>query len=675
MTNPLLSQSPLPKFTAIQPEHIVPAVTEQLEQNRHHLNDLLSSQQEFTWANLIEPLSVQDNLLSNLWSPVGHLNSVASETEFRKQYEACLPLLTEYAAEVGQNQALFTAYKQLSQDPELSVRQQKIINDALLDFRLAGVDLDEDKQQRYRELKKKLSQLSSDFSNHVLDATMDWSLLIETKEELRGIPDSTLDELANKAKSENKEGYLLDLQFPTYLAILTYAEDRKLRETMYFAYSTRASELGAKPEWDNGPLIDEILALRYELAHLLGFESYAHYSTATKMARDPKQVVEFLLQLAKPSLEAAKTEFATLESFANDRDGIDSLAAWDVSYYSELLRQRDYDIAQEALRPYFPMPQVLDTLFDITQQLFQVSIREKQGVDVWHEDVKYFEIYNEAGAIQASFYLDPYARKGKRGGAWMDSCRDRFVMGGQEQLPTAYLTCNFAGPTESRPALLTHDEVLTLFHEFGHGIHHMLTEIDELPVSGINGVEWDAVELPSQLLENYAYFKPSLKQMARHYQSGEVLSDEIIERLISARKFQAGMMMVRQLEFALFDFQIHMDYDPNVAEQWQSILAGVRDQVSVVPVPEQNRFANSFSHIFAGGYAAGYYSYKWAEVLSADVWDYFADHGPLEASTGRHYLKHILGQGGSKPAMDLFVEFRGREPEVEPLLRQQGIAA
>lgn len=675
MTNPLLSQSPLPKFTAIEPEHIVPAVTEQLEQNRNHLNDLLASAQEFSWANLIEPLSVQDNLLSNLWSPVGHLNSVANETEFRQQYEACLPLLTEYAAEVGQNQALFTAYQQLSQDPDLSPRQQKIIADSLLDFRLAGVDLDKDKQQRYRELKKKLSQLSSDFSNHVLDATMDWSLLIETKEALRGVPESTLDELAKKAQSEQKQGYLLDLQFPTYLAVLTYAEDRRLRQKMYLAYSTRASELGAKPEWDNGPLIDEILALRFELANLLGFESYAHYSTATKMARDPSQVVEFLQQLAKPSLVAAREEFATLESFAKARDGIDSLNAWDVSYYSELLRQQDYDIAQEALRPFFPMPQVLDTLFDITQQLFQVSITEKQGVDLWHDDVKYFEICNAAGDVQASFYLDPYARKGKRGGAWMDSCRDRFVMGGEAQLPTAYLTCNFAGPTESRPALLTHDEVLTLFHEFGHGIHHMLTQIDELPVSGINGVEWDAVELPSQLLENYAYFKPSLKQMAQHYQTGEELSDEIIDRLISARKFQAGMMMVRQLEFALFDFLIHLNYDPNEQQQWLSILADVRDQVSVVPVPEQNRFANSFSHIFAGGYAAGYYSYKWAEVLSADVWDYFADNGPLESSTGRHYLENILGQGGSKPAMDLFVDFRGREPEVEPLLRQQGIAA
>ena len=675
MTNPLLSQSELPNFTAIKPEHIVPAVTQQLEQNRSHMNTLLNQTQTLSWDNLVAPLSVQDNLLSNLWSPVGHLNSVASDPEFREQYEACLPLLTEYAAEVGQNQALFNAYKQLSEDQSLSQRQQKIIADTLLDFKLAGVDLTEQQQVRYRELKKQLSKLSSDFSNHVLDATMAWSKLIESKQALKGIPQSTLDDLASKAAAEDKQGYLLDLQFPTYLAVLTYADDRALRETMYVAYSTRASELGDNLEWDNGPLIDQILALRHELAELLGFSSYAHYSTATKMATDPEQVVDFLQQLAKPSLLAAKQEFAELQSFATERDGITSLQPWDVSYYSELLRQRDYDIAQEALRPYFPMPQVLDTLFDITQNLFQVTIKEKQGVNVWHEEVQYFEIFSANGELQASFYLDAYARKGKRGGAWMDSCRDRFAMAGVSQRPTAYLTCNFAGPTSSRPALLTHDEVLTLFHEFGHGIHHMLTQVDELPVSGINGVEWDAVELPSQLLENYAYYMPSLQQMARHYETGEILADNIIERIIDARKFQAGMMMVRQLEFSLFDFLIHQNYDPAISGQWQDILEQVRGQVSVVPVPATNRFANSFSHIFAGGYAAGYYSYKWAEVLSADVWDYFTEHGPLQPSTGAHYLANILGQGGSKPAMDLFIAFRGREPEVEPLLKQQGIAA
>ena len=393
------------------------------------------------------------------------------------------------------------------------------------------------------------------------------------------------------------------------------------------------------------------------------------------MATDPEPVVAFLEQLAKPSLKAAKEEFAELSQFASERDGLSELKPWDVSYYSELLRQRDYDIAQEVLRPYFPMPQVQTTLFDITQQLFNVTITEKQGVDTWHEDVQYFEIHDASGTLKASFYLDPYARQGKRGGAWMDSCRDRFVMTNASQTPTAYLTCNFAGPTESRPALLTHDEVLTLFHEFGHGLHHMLTQIDELSVSGINGVEWDAVELPSQLLENYAYYMPSLQQMARHYETGEILADDVIERLIDARKFQAGMLMVRQLEFALFDFLIHLRYEPDVDGQWQAILASVREQVSVIPAPSTNRFANSFSHIFAGGYAAGYYSYKWAEVLSADVWDYFTEHGPLSGDTGAHYLNNILGRGGSRSAMELFVAFRGREPEVEPLLKQQGIAA
>ena len=675
MTNPLQNTSDLPTFSAIKPEHIVPAITEQLNDNRSHLEQLISQQQTYTWQSLVEPLSIKDNELSNIWSPVSHLNSVASETEFRKQYEACLPLLTEYAAEVGQNQALFNAYEQLAARDDLTDTQRKIITDALLDFRLAGVALPEADQQRYRELKKRLSQLSSDFSNHVLDATTAWSKLIDNKEALAGIPESTLEDLASKAKATEQDGYLLDLQFPTYLAVLTYAEDRALRETMYHAYSQRASELGDNPEWDNGPLIDEILSLRHELANLLGFESYAHYSTATKMATDPEQVVAFLEQLAEPSLKAANEEFAELSQFASERDGLSELKPWDVSYYSELLRQRDYDIAQEALRPYFPMPQVQTTLFDITQQLFNVTITEKQGVDTWHEDVQYFEIHDASGTLKASFYLDPYARQGKRGGAWMDSCRDRFVMTNASQTPTAYLTCNFAGPTESRPALLTHDEVLTLFHEFGHGLHHMLTQIDELSVSGINGVEWDAVELPSQLLENYAYYMPSLQQMARHYETGEILADDVIERLIDARKFQAGMLMVRQLEFALFDFLIHLRYEPDVDGQWQAILASVREQVSVIPAPSTNRFANSFSHIFAGGYAAGYYSYKWAEVLSADVWDYFTEHGPLSGDTGAHYLNNILGRGGSRSAMELFVSFRGREPEVEPLLKQQGIAA
>ena len=675
MTNPLHNTSDLPTFSAIQPEHIVPAITAQINGNRSHLQQLMSQQQTYTWQSLVEPLSIKDNELSNIWSPVSHLNSVASEAEFRKQYEACLPLLTEYAAEVGQNQALFNAYEQLAGRDDLTDTQRKIITDALLDFRLAGVALPEADQQRYRELKKRLSQLSSDFSNHVLDATTAWSMLIDNDEALAGIPESTLEDLASKAKATDQEGYLLDLQFPTYLAVLTYAEDRSLRETMYHAYSQRASELGDKPDWDNGPLIDEILSLRHELANLLGFESYAHYSTATKMATDPEQVVAFLEQLAEPSLKAAKQEFSELSQFASERDGLSELKPWDVSYYSELLRQRDYDIAQEALRPYFAMPQVQATLFDITQQLFNVTISEKRGVDTWHEDVQYFEIHDASGALKASFYLDPYARQGKRGGAWMDSCRDRFVMTDASQTPTAYLTCNFAGPTESRPALLTHDEVLTLFHEFGHGLHHMLTQIDELSVSGINGVEWDAVELPSQLLENYAYYMPSLQQMARHYETGDILADDVIERLIDARKFQAGMLMVRQLEFALFDFLIHLRYEPGVDGQWQAILASVREQVSVIPAPSTNRFANSFSHIFAGGYAAGYYSYKWAEVLSADVWDYFTEHGPLSGDTGAHYLDNILGRGGSRSAMELFVAFRGREPDVEPLLKQQGIAA
>lgn len=675
MTNPLTQDHVLPPFSQIKAEHIVPAVTAQLETNRAHLAELIDSVVDVSWDTIVTPLSIKDNVLSNLWSPVSHLNSVMSQKEFRDQYEACLPLLTEYAAEVGQNQDLFKHYQALSQQPDLTPVQSKVIDDALLEFKLAGVDLNEEDQARYRDIKKQLSQLSSEFSNHVLDATMAWSKHIEDVEELKGVPELTLENLAAKAAAVEKSGYLLDLQIPTYIAIVTYAEDRALRELMYHAYTQRASELAENKEWDNSPLIKQILSLRADLAELLGFDSYAHYSTATKMATGPEQVIDFLEQLAGPSLKAAQKEFKELQDFASAEDGIDDLKAWDIGFYSERLRQRDYDISQEELRPYFPMPQVQSTLFSVTESLFGVSISQREDVDVWHKDVQFFEIFNADKHKIASFYLDPYARENKQGGAWMDSCRDRVNMADLDQTPTAYLTCNFDGPAENRPALLTHDEVLTLFHEFGHGIHHMLTEIKESQVSGINGVEWDAVELPSQLLENYAYYKPTLHQMAHHYQTGESLDEAMIDRLIDARKFQAGMLMVRQLEFALFDMLIHFNYDKSNPEQWKDILSEVRAKVSVIQVPETNRFANSFSHIFAGGYAAGYYSYKWAEVLSADVWEYFEQHGPLSATTGKHYLKHILGQGGSKKAMELFVDFRGREPEVEPLLRQQGIAA
>jgi len=673
MTNPLLEQQTLPSFSLINHKHIVPAVEQQITANRDFLEQLLDGLKNPTWANLIEPLCIQDNLLDNLWSPVGHLNSVNNNNEFREQYEACLPLLTEYAAEIGQNQELFQHYKTLSDEQSLTPRRKKIINDGLLSFKLAGVDLSSQDQARYREIKKQLSQLSSQFSNHVLDATMAWKKHIIKKQDLAGVPESTLDDLANKAKAEEKDGYLLDLEFPTYLAIITYAENRSLREEIYRAYCTKASDQGENKDWDNSALIDQILTLRHELALLLGFDSYAHYSTATKMAKDPNQVVGFLEKLIEPSLKAAKKEFAELSQFAQESDNLDDLQSWDLSFYSEKLRQRDFDISQEALRPFFPEPQVVESLFEITQQLFNVSIQEKTDIDTWHESVRYFEILDQNNNPQASFYLDLYARKHKRGGAWMDSCRDRMNMSEVKQLPVAYLTCNFAGPTNDRPALLTHEEVLTLFHEFGHGIHHMLTQVDEVQVSGINGVEWDAVELPSQLLENYAYHKPSLKRMAKHYQTGEILDDASIDRLIAARTFQAGMFMVRQIEFALFDFLIHLNYQQGTA-QWQNVLDEVREQVAVIRPPAYNRFAHSFSHIFAGGYAAGYYSYKWAEVLSADVWEYFEQQGALNTETGQHYWNCILSQGGSKPAMELFKDFRGREPEVEPLLRQQGIA-
>ncbi len=693
MTNPLLQDDLLPAFAQIRSDHVVVALTQQIEENRQHLNSIttrINNQTcDLTWEGIVSPIVEQGDRLSRLWSPVSHMNSVVSNDDFREAHDACLPLLTEFSSEVGQNKELYEAYRALSNSKQLPPLQQKIIDDDLLDFRLAGVELSSDKQARFREIKSRLSELGSKFSNHVLDATMAWSKTLTDIADLKGMPDSAIaaakeafskhaDENSDQHNDENNHvvGYRLTLDIPCYLAVMTYADDVKLREEMNHAYSTRASDQQSHPEWDNTPIIQETLQLRHEFAQLLGFENYAAYSLATKMANDPQQVMDFLEQLASVSQEKAKSELQELLDFATNLDGIETLHVWDVAYYSEKLRQQKYDISQEELRPWFPEDKVLSGLFEITSRLYNVSFEEQKEVDLWHVDVRFFKIFDAKNNHTGSFYLDLYARSHKRGGAWMDSCRDRKRnTAGELQLPVAYLTCNFNAPIGDAQALFTHDEVVTLFHEFGHGLHHLMTEIDEIQVSGINGVSWDAVELPSQFMENFCYDKESLNIIARHVDTDEPLSDVVLQRLNDARQFQAAMQMVRQLEFSLFDFRIHLEFDPSIDSQFTKILREVREQVSVMPPPSWNRFENGFSHIFAGGYAAGYYSYKWAEVLSADVWSSFEEKGIFDASVARMFLDQILSQGGSKKAMELFVNFKGREPSVDALLAQQGISS
>jgi len=687
MTNPLLKDSQLPAFSQIHAEQIVPALEQQINENKHFLNELTtnftSGKLTPSWENIVAPFAEQGDKLSRLWSPVSHMNSVVSNEQFREAHDKCLPMITEYSSQVGQNQQLYNAYQAILEADDLTSLQHKIIEDELLDFKLAGAELNQDDQKRYREIKRRLSELGSQFSNHVLDATTQWYKDIHHITELDGLPESAIN--TAKTTSPEKTGYRLTLDIPCYLAVMTYANDEALRKEMYRAYCTRASDQSQEQSLlDNAQIIEETLALRFELSQLLGFANYAEYSLATKMAESTEQVMEFLEQLAKVSQQRAAEEFAELTAFAKQIDGVNELNVWDIAYYSEKLRQQEYDISQEELRPWFPENNVLHGLFEITSTLYGVQFNEINDVDSWHEDVRFFNILDSNAKHIGSFYFDLYARAHKRGGAWMDSCRDRSRrQSGELQLPVAYLTCNFNRPDASSDvnsdlnptqALFTHDEVVTLFHEFGHGLHHLMTEIDQIQVSGINGVSWDAVELPSQFMENFCYHKESLDLIARHVETNEPLSAEVLGKLNDARRFQSAMQMVRQLEFSLFDFRIHLEFDPNKSQQVRTILQQVREQVSVLPPPEWNRFENGFAHIFAGGYAAGYYSYKWAEVLSADIWQSFEEVGIFDKKVSKAFLSEILSQGGSKKAMQLFTNFKGREPSVEPLLKQQGIS-
>ncbi|MEW7976492.1 MAG: oligopeptidase A [Candidatus Sedimenticola endophacoides] len=677
MENPLLNPEGLPAFSQILPEHVEPAIDRLLAESRTLTKRLLDQEQPFTWDNLIEPLDLMDDRISRAWSPVSHMNSVVNSDALRDAYNACLPKLSDYATEMGQNERLFRAYQTLAESAtDLSPQQRRVLDNALRDFHLSGGDLPEREKMRYKAISQELSQLTSRYSDHLLDATNAWSRLSSDPAELAGLPASTLDLAAQNAAREGQEGWLLNLEFPSYLPVMTYADNRALRREVYQAYATRASDQGPHAgRWDNGPLMERVVALRHEQARLLGFENYAERSLARKMAPSTSAVIDFLNDLSHRSLPQAKRELEELREFAGSEFGITDLQAWDLGYYAEKLRQSRYAITQEELKPYFPEPRVLPGLFAVVERLYGLRISEVEGVDVWHPDVRFFEVRDVSGTLRGQFYLDLYARPRKRGGAWMDECTVRLFNRRRRQLPVAYLTCNFAPPVGGKPALFTHDEVETLFHEFGHGLHHMLTRIDHPAISGINGVAWDAVELPSQFMENWCWELEALALISGHWESGEPLPEALYRRMRAAKNFQSGMQMVRQLEFSLFDFRLHQEYDPAQGARIYPILDQVRDQVAVLKPPSFNRFAHSFSHIFAGGYAAGYYSYKWAEVLSADAFSLFEEQGIFNPEAGRAFLENILERGGSADAMELFVAFRGRQPRIDALLRHSGIAA
>ena len=657
---------------------IQPAISELIEQNRSAIA-ILGIQDQPDWESLIQPLELMNDQLEKAWSPVRHMNSVKSSPDLRAAYNLCLPLLSEFGTEVSQNRQLYAGYRRIAESVEYSKftpAQQKTISDTLLHFRLGGVELEGEDKLRYQQLQTELSELQSRFENNLLDSTQAWQYLCEDESELAGLPDYASAMLRQLAEQKELPGYRVTLDMPCYLAVITYADSRTLRQAIYEAYVTRASDRGVTDKvWDNATIMRDIVAKRQEKAKVLGFSDYAEYSLETKMASDVDQVLVFLYDLAARSRQAAMNEVDERQEFAQSLGFEGQLEAWDYAYYSEKLKQHRYQISDEDLKPYFADQSVIKGLFEIVARLYRIRItRIEAGIDRWHDSVGFYQIEDSEGEPIGQFFLDLYARENKRGGAWMDECVNRYRIAGKTQLPVAYLTCNLTPPLGDQPALFTHDEVITLFHEFGHGLHHLLTRIDVPEVAGINGVEWDAVELPSQFMENFCWEYDALQLFARHYKSDAPLPMELFERMLAARNFQSALQMLRQIEFSLFDLQMHRQADITSAAQIQQILDQVRSDIAVVETPAINCFQNGFSHIFAGGYAAGYYSYKWAEVLSADAFAAFEEEGIFNPETGNRFLQCVLEQGGSRPAMESFRCFRGREPDIEALLRHSGIS-
>ena len=673
--NPLLHFSGLPKFNEIKAEHVSPAVDYLLAEARKTIETLAAAGETVTWDNFACKLEDMEERLSRAWSQVGHMNAVVNSPELREAYNENLSKLTDFYADLGQDERLYAKFRALRNSPEfeqLSDSRKKIIENELRDFRLGGAELPAAEKVRFKEIQETLSRLSSKFEENVLDATNDYALFVHDESTLTGIPADVLQAAADAAKADNKTGWKFTLHFPSYLPVLQYADDRQLRETLYRAYATRASEFG-KAEWDNSPIIAEILKLRQEAAALLGFENYAELSIATKMADSAKHVESFLEDLASKAKPFALRDRIELEEYAA-KLGISDMQAWDVSYVSEKLREDKYAFSDQEVKQYFPEHKVLAGLFKVVETIFGIHVSQSEA-PVWHETASFYDIKDEQGELIGQFYLDLYARNNKRGGAWMDEAITRRQSAGGLTKPVAYLTCNFSAPVGDKPALFTHDEVLTMFHEFGHGLHHMLTEVDDYGVSGIKGVEWDAVELPSQFMENFCWEWEVLRHMTEHVDSGEQLPRALFDKMVAAKNFQAGMQTVRQIEFALFDIRLHSQFDPHGTTTALDLIESVRDEVAVVRPPKWNRFPHNFTHVFSGGYAAGYYSYKWAEVLSADVYSMFEEDGVLSRETGQRYWQEILAKGGSRSAMESFAAFRGREPSIDALLRHSGMTA
>lgn len=674
--NPLLDFSGLPRFAEIGPQHVGPAVDALIAEARATIERVATLAEAPGWDNFVQPLADTLDRLGRSWGQVTHLNAVANTPALREAYNANLSKMTSFHTDLGQDERLFSRYRALADSPgfaSLDVARKRLIANTLRDFRLSGAELPADKKARFKAIEQALSQLSSRFEDNVLDATNDYGLFIDDAAKLSGIPADVQEAAKKAAEEENKPGWKLSLRAPCYYPVMQYADDRALRETLYRAYATRASEFG-KAEWDNSALIDRIIVLRRESAALLGYQSYAEVSLVPKMARDPAEVLTFLRDLGARAKPFAERDMAELRAFARDRIRLSELAAWDIPYASEKLRQERYSFSDQELKAYFPEDRVLAGLFRVVETIFGVTIRASSA-PVWHPSVRFFDVVDRKGTAVGQFYLDLYARPSKRGGAWMDGAINRRRNGAKLQHPVAYLTCNLSAPINDRPALFTHDEVTTLFHEFGHGLNLLLTQVDVPGVSGLEGVEWDAVELPSQFMENFCWEWDVLKHMSAHLDTGEPLPRSLFDKMLAAKNFQSGMQTVRQLEMALFDMHLHHDFDANVGSALE-LLRTIRREVAVVPRPAEDRsLPHGFSHIFAGGYAAGYYSYKWAEVLSADAYSLFEEQGVLSAAAGGRFRDEVLARGGSRPALESFIAFRGRAPQIDALLRHNGMLA
>ncbi|AKC32451.1 oligopeptidase A [Candidatus Pantoea carbekii] len=678
MTNPLLAPFTLPPFSQIEPKHIVPAIKEILRNCRKKVEEVIKAGRPYSWNNLVQPLDDIHDYLNRIFSIINHLNSTKNSLELRKAYEQALPLLSEYNTWLGQNKDLYRAYWNLKQSDvytTFNLAQKKSIDNKLRDFELSGVKLNNVQQKRYAEISTSLANLSSLYSNNLLDSTMAWSKLITNKAELVGIPENILAKTKKQAEAKGQNGWLLTLDHPSYVGVMNYCDNAHLRKEMYFAYSTRASDKGPYArKWDNTPIMVEQLILRHELAKLLGFNCYADKSLITKMAQHSCKVMTFLTGLVKRVRPQAEKEFDQLHKFVKKNFGIDKVQPWDFDYFSEKQKHSFYNISDEQLRPYFPEVFVLKGLFEIVKRIYSILIKERIDIDLYHAEVRFFDIFDDSDNLLGSFYLDLYARENKRGGAWMDTCINRMRKGdGSLQKPVAYITCNFNGPVYDKPALFTHNEVITLFHEFGHGLHHILSRIEVLGVSGLDGIPWDAIELPSQLMENWCWEPEAIRLISGHYETGESLPSTLLNKILLLKNYQAALFILRQLEFSIFDFRLHIECNPKTGVQILETLWEVKKQVSVIPNLEWTRFPHSFSHIFSGGYAAGYYSYLWANVLSSDVYSRFLEEGIFNHQTGQSFLDNILTCGGVEEPIVLFKRFRGREPNPEEMLKYYGL--